>query len=85
MCSLLQPNLSADALLDPCVHRPPLPLACRLRPNMAHHFPFELDTFQKEAICHLEQVRTRQQRCLASSRRGGTCACNTTALFHLYN
>lgn len=23
---------------------------------MAHNFPFELDVFQKEAICHLEQV-----------------------------
>jgi antiviral helicase SKI2 len=29
----------------------------RLRPNLAHHFPFELDTFQKEAIVHLEMVR----------------------------
>ena len=28
---------------------------CRLRPNMAHQFPFELDTFQKEAVLHLEQ------------------------------
>lgn len=27
-----------------------------LKPRMAHHFPFELDTFQKEAIIHLEQV-----------------------------
>ncbi len=55
---LAKPNLAADALPDPCVHRRPLPLACRLRPNMAHHFPFELDVFQKEAICHLEQART---------------------------
>ncbi len=29
----------------------------RLRPSMAHHFPFELDTFQKEAVVHLEKVR----------------------------
>ncbi len=28
-----------------------------LKPHMAHYFPFELDTFQKEAILHLEQVR----------------------------
>lgn len=28
----------------------------RLRPSMAHHFPFELDTFQKEAVVHLEKV-----------------------------
>ena len=28
----------------------------RLRPSMAHHFPFELDTFQKEAVIHLEKV-----------------------------
>lgn len=28
----------------------------RLRPNLAHHFPFELDNFQKEAIVHLEKV-----------------------------
>jgi hypothetical protein len=27
-----------------------------LKPRMAHRFPFELDTFQKEAIVHLEQV-----------------------------
>lgn len=27
----------------------------RLRPNLAHHFPFELDPFQKEAVLHLEQ------------------------------
>ncbi|CAL8471306.1 g10848 [Coccomyxa elongata] len=27
----------------------------RLRPSMAHHFPFELDTFQKEAVVHLEK------------------------------
>ena len=30
----------------------------RLRPNLAHTFPFELDTFQKEAILHIEQVPT---------------------------
>ncbi len=29
----------------------------RLRPKMAHHFPFELDNFQKEAIVHLERVK----------------------------
>lgn len=29
----------------------------RLRPNLAHHFPFELDRFQKEAVVHLERVR----------------------------
>lgn len=29
--------------------------ACRLRPNLAHNFPFELDPFQKEAVLHLEQ------------------------------
>ena len=29
----------------------------RLRPRMAHRFPFELDRFQKEAIVHLEQAR----------------------------
>ncbi len=29
----------------------------QLRPNLAHRFPFELDTFQKEAIIHIEQVR----------------------------
>ena len=28
-----------------------------LKPRLAHRFPFELDTFQKEAIIHLEQVR----------------------------
>ena len=28
----------------------------RLRPNLAHHFAFELDRFQKEAVVHLEQV-----------------------------
>ena len=28
----------------------------RLRPGLAHHFPFELDGFQKEAVIHLEQV-----------------------------
>lgn len=28
----------------------------RLRPNLAHHFPFELDSFQKEAVIHLERV-----------------------------
>ena len=31
----------------------------RLRPNLAHRFNFELDRFQKEAIVHLEQVRSR--------------------------
>ncbi len=31
----------------------------RLRPRMAHRFPFELDRFQKEAIVHLEQARPR--------------------------
>ena len=30
----------------------------RLRPGLAHHFPFELDGFQKEAVIHLEQVTT---------------------------
>lgn len=28
----------------------------KLRPSMAHQFPFELDTFQKEAVLHLEMV-----------------------------
>lgn len=28
----------------------------RLRPSLAMNFPFELDTFQKEAVIHLEQV-----------------------------
>ena len=28
----------------------------RLRPHLAHTFPFELDTFQKEAVLLLEQV-----------------------------
>ena len=28
----------------------------RLRPHLAHTFPFELDTFQKEAVVLLEQV-----------------------------
>ena len=28
----------------------------RLRPDLAFSFPFELDTFQKEAILHLEQA-----------------------------
>lgn len=32
----------------------------RLKPTMARKYPFELDTFQKEAVVHLEQV------CLAS-------------------
>ncbi|KAL0030068.1 hypothetical protein WJX79_004816 [Trebouxia sp. C0005] len=27
----------------------------KLRPNLAHKFPFELDPFQKEAVLHLEQ------------------------------
>lgn len=27
----------------------------RLRPHMAHRFPFELDPFQQEAVLHLEQ------------------------------
>ncbi|KAK9827734.1 hypothetical protein WJX81_007278 [Elliptochloris bilobata] len=27
----------------------------RLRPNLAHNFPFELDRFQKEAVVHLER------------------------------
>lgn len=27
-----------------------------IRGSMAMHFPFELDTFQKEAICNLEMV-----------------------------
>ena len=27
----------------------------RLRPNLAHNFPFELGPFQKEALLHLEQ------------------------------
>jgi hypothetical protein len=27
-----------------------------LKPTMARHFPFELDTFQKEAVVHLERV-----------------------------
>jgi len=26
----------------------------KLRPNLALHYPFELDTFQKEAVVHLE-------------------------------
>ena len=26
-----------------------------LRPYLALHFPFELDTFQKEAVVHLER------------------------------
>lgn len=29
-----------------------------LKPRLAHYFPFELDTFQKEAVWHLEQART---------------------------
>ena len=29
----------------------------RLRPSLAMTHPFELDTFQKEAVIHLEQVR----------------------------
>ncbi len=28
----------------------------RLRPDLAHVFPFELDGFQKEAVIHLERV-----------------------------
>lgn len=28
----------------------------RLRPTLAHYFPFELDGFQKEAVIHLERV-----------------------------
>ena len=28
----------------------------RLQPHLAHTFPFELDTFQKEAVLLLEQV-----------------------------
>ena len=28
----------------------------RLKPTMARKYPFELDTFQKEAVVHLEQV-----------------------------
>ena len=27
-----------------------------LRSNLAHVFPFELDTFQKEAVIHMEEV-----------------------------
>ena len=55
-----------------------------LRPNLAHAFPFELDTFQKEAILHIEQVRaTNQGASTACARvpflslgaaRQGTCA-----------
>ena len=29
-----------------------------LKPRLAHYFPFELDTFQKEAVWHLEKART---------------------------
>lgn len=32
-----------------------------IRGSMAMHFPFELDTFQKEAICNLEMVRLQCQ------------------------
>ena len=60
MCTLYNPTCLQMPCLNRVCPRLPLPLACRLRPNMAHHFPFELDTFQKEAICHLEQVSTGQ-------------------------
>ena len=32
----------------------------RLRPDLAHLFPFELDGFQKEAVIHLERVCSAQ-------------------------
>jgi len=28
-----------------------------LKPRLAHHWPFELDVFQKQAVWHLERVR----------------------------
>ena len=34
----------------------------RLRPDLAHSFPFELDGFQKEAVIHLEQVCSIQKQ-----------------------
>ena len=34
----------------------------RLRPDLAHSFPFELDAFQKEAVIHLEQVCSIQKQ-----------------------
>ena len=37
----------------------------RLRPGLAHHFPFELDGFQKEAVIHLEQVTIAAGNCTA--------------------
>lgn len=41
---------------NPRLSRDRLPAAFhRLRPNLAHKFPFELDPFQKEAVLHLEQ------------------------------
>ena len=31
---------------------------------MAHQFPFELDTFQKEAVLHLDQEESLINKCL---------------------
>ena len=36
----------------------------RLRPSLAMTHPFELDTFQKEAVIHLEQVWSPAFKCM---------------------
>ena len=43
-----------------------------LRPNLAHVFPFELDTFQKEAVVHMEEVLSGFQGDAHLQRRGRT-------------
>jgi len=45
-----------------------------LKPRLAHHWPFELDVFQKQAVWHLERVRCSirqyyvRSRCVVSTR-----------------
>ena len=49
----------SHAVVAHCYSLPCAP--CRwaeLKPSLALHYPFELDTFQKEAIIHMEVVAT---------------------------
>ncbi|XP_037087754.1 helicase SKI2W-like isoform X2 [Pollicipes pollicipes] len=70
----------------------------RLVPNMAHKFPYELDTFQKQAVLHLERAEsvfvaahtsagktTVAEYAIAMSRRNGTKTVYTSPIKALSN
>ena len=46
----------------------------QLKPRLAHHWPFELDVFQKQAIWHLERVCPETLFLLPSPNGTMTCA-----------